>query len=46
MDVLHAGTDEEKDAMIRKWMAAVWEIWVDHHAWVRERTGELLGKKK
>jgi hypothetical protein len=23
MDVLHAGTSEEKDAMIRKWMAAV-----------------------
>jgi hypothetical protein len=23
MDVLHAGTDEEKDVIIRKWMTAV-----------------------
>jgi hypothetical protein len=45
MDVLHAGTDEEKDAMIRKWMAAVWETWVDGHTWVRVTTDELLYKK-
>jgi hypothetical protein len=42
MDVLQAGTDEEKDAMIRKWMAAVWVSWADRHGWVRATTDELL----
>ena len=42
MDVLQAGTDEEKDAMIRKWMAAVWESWADRHGWVRATTDDLL----
>ncbi len=42
MDVLQAGTDAERDAMIRKWMRAVWESWGDRHAWVRETTDELL----
>jgi len=42
MDVLQAGTDEEKDAMIRKWMAAVWESWSDRHAWIRMTTDEPL----
>ena len=42
MDVLQAGTDEEKDAMIRKWMAAVWESWEDRHGWIRMTTAELL----
>jgi len=42
MDVLQAETDAEKDAMIRKWMRAVWESWGDRHAWVRESTDELL----
>ena len=41
MDVLQAGTDEEKDAMIRKWMAAVWESWADRHSWVQTTTDEL-----
>ena len=42
MDVLQAGTDGEKDTMIRKWMAAVWESWADRHNWVRETTDEVL----
>jgi hypothetical protein len=46
MDALHAGTDAEKDAMIRKWMTAVWESWGDRHAWVRETTDELLKSPK
>ena len=46
MDVLLAGTDEEKDAMIRKWMTAVWETWEDRHQWVQATTDELLYKKK
>jgi hypothetical protein len=46
MDVLQAGTDAEKDAMIRKWMRAVWESWGDRHAWVRETTDELLKTHK
>ncbi len=42
MDVLQAGTDGEKDAMIRKWMAAVWESWADRHSWIRITTDEIL----
>jgi hypothetical protein len=42
MDVLQAGTDEEKDALIREWMAAVWESWADRQRWVRAITDELL----
>ena len=42
MDVLQAGTDREKDAVIRKWMASVWESWSDRHTWIRITTDELL----
>ena len=42
MDVLRAETYEEKDAMIRKWMTAVWESWADRHGWVRAMTDYLL----
>jgi len=42
MDVLRAGTHGEKDTMIRKWMAAVWESWSDRHTWIRMTTDELL----
>jgi len=42
IDVLQARTDEEKDAMIRKWMAAVWEDWADRHTWIRITTDDLL----
>ena len=41
-DVLEAATNAEKDAMIRRWMAAVWEIWSDRHARVRKMTESLL----
>jgi hypothetical protein len=43
-DVLLAGSDAEKDAMIRAWMAAVWESWADRQAWVRETTATVLGR--
>jgi hypothetical protein len=42
MDVLQAGTDAQKDAMIRKWMGAVWESWEDRQGWVRDTTDVLL----
>jgi hypothetical protein len=42
VDVLTAGTDEEKDAMIRKWMTSVWESWGDRHEWVRKTTDKTL----
>jgi hypothetical protein len=42
MDVLLARSDAERDAMIVKWMAAVWESWEDRQAWVRETTDDLL----
>jgi hypothetical protein len=45
VDVLQAGTDTEKDAMILEWAAAVWESWADCQAWVRETTDDLLSRK-
>jgi len=45
MDVLLAGTDAERDRMIERWMAAVWESWTDCQEWVRAATGELLSAK-
>lgn len=42
-DVLMAGTDAERDAMILRWAAAVWENWAEQQAWVRQTTDELLG---
>lgn len=41
-DVLQAGTEGEKDAMIQKWMAAVWASWADRQEWVRDTTEEFL----
>jgi hypothetical protein len=41
-DVLLAETDAEKDAMIRQWMAAVWESWADRQEWIRKTAHELL----
>jgi hypothetical protein len=46
MDVLQAGTGEEKDTMIRKWMAAVWESWADRHRWIRMTTDEILASSR
>jgi hypothetical protein len=46
MDVLCAGTDAEKDVLVRKWMDAVWESWADRHAWVRKTTEDLLSSYK
>lgn len=42
LDVLNMPDGPRKDAMIRKWMEAVWESWVDHKRWVREMTDILL----
>ncbi len=42
LDVLTAVTDAERDAMIRKWMTAVWDSWRDSQGWVRETTDEFL----
>lgn len=44
MDVLRAGTDKKKDAVIRQWMAAVWESWADRQVWVRETAGGLIDR--
>jgi len=41
MDVLKAPDGPEKDAMIHRWMAAVWENWADRQVWVRETTDAL-----
>ena len=42
MDILKVQDGPEKDAMIRQWMAAVWESWADRQEWVRESTDALL----
>ena len=44
MDVLKAPDGPEKDGMILRWMAAVWESWADRQVWVRETTNALLGR--
>lgn len=45
-DVLRAGSDAEREMMIRRWMAAVWESWEDRQEWVRETTDELLARHR
>jgi hypothetical protein len=42
LDVQKIPDSPEKDAMIRRWMSAVWENWADRQAWVRETTEEVL----
>jgi hypothetical protein len=39
MDVLNAVDGPGKDALIRQWMAAVWESWSDRQQWVRAMMG-------
>jgi len=44
-DVLEVRNGTGKDAMIRRWMAAAWEIWLDRHTWIRTTTDELLHQR-
>ena len=44
-DVFGAGTDAEKDAMIRQWMTAVWESRADRQGWMRGMTEEQLNRE-
>jgi hypothetical protein len=44
MDVLQAPDGKGKDAMIQRWMAAVWENWADRQAWVRKETEQVLAR--
>jgi hypothetical protein len=44
LDVRKAPDGPEKDAMIHRWMAAVWESWAEYQVWVRETTDALLGR--
>ncbi|MEN6341950.1 MAG: DUF5946 family protein [Methanospirillum sp.] len=46
LDVLRARTDAERDRMIERWMAAVWETWADRQEWVRATTDDLLYPSK
>ena len=46
MDVLKVQDGMAKDAMIRQWMAAVWESWADRQAWVRVATDTLLNVRR
>jgi hypothetical protein len=45
MDALKVPDGQEKDAMIRQWMAGVWESWADRQAWVRETIDALLDRQ-
>jgi hypothetical protein len=45
LDVLNMPDGTKKDAMIREWMEAVWESWVDHQMWVRQTTEGLIGRQ-
>jgi hypothetical protein len=42
LDVLGVSDGPDKDALIRRWMEAVWESWADRQEWVRETTDSLL----
>ncbi len=42
LDVLVAETDAEKETMLMKWAASVWDIWEDRQPWVREITEKTL----
>jgi hypothetical protein len=42
MDILQAPDGGERDAMIREWMAAVWESWAGRRQLVRENAVGLL----
>ena len=45
-DVLRAAPGACRDAMIREWMAAVWEIWADRQEWVRETIEGLVQSRR
>ena len=42
MDVLQVGTDAEKEEMLLRWAASVWQSWEHRHQWVREMTERVL----
>lgn len=42
LDVLRAPGGPARDAMLRVWMAAVWDTWGDRREWIRETTDSLL----
>jgi hypothetical protein len=42
MDVLRAEPDTEKEMMLMRWAASVWQSWEDRHERVREMTENLL----
>ncbi len=42
MDVLDAPGGPVRDAMIRQWMAAIWDTWGNSREWIRQVTDTLL----
>jgi hypothetical protein len=42
IDVLRAETDAEKEEMLMRWAASVWQSWEHRHQWVRETTERVL----
>lgn len=42
MDVLNVPNGPDKDAMILRWMAAVWASWAEQQQWVRTVTEEMV----
>jgi hypothetical protein len=41
-DVLQAPPVEERDAMLLKWVASVWQAWAETQTWVRDKCMQLL----
>lgn len=41
-DVLKANSDSERIVMINQWVNSVWNIWSQHHEWVRQKVSENL----
>ena len=45
-DVLRASEGPVREAVIREWMAAVWESWIGQQQWVRDTTDLLLDQSR
>ncbi|HEV8079274.1 MAG TPA: DUF5946 family protein [Chitinophagaceae bacterium] len=41
-DVLNVNADLERIDKIKIWAKSVWEIWSQHHEWIRNKTAEYI----
>lgn len=45
-DVMKADAGVERDEMLKRWAAAVWESWRPAHEWARALWGEFERSRK